>query len=41
VQSGVLFAECQRRGGGWWWASIKLNRCRKGIANINGQLPCE
>jgi hypothetical protein len=25
----------------WWRASIKLNRCRKGIANINGQLRCE
>jgi hypothetical protein len=41
VQSGVLHADCQRRNGAWWRASIKINRCSRGIANIDGQLRCE
>jgi len=41
VRHGVLYADCQRRNGDWWRASIKLNRCRKGVENNNGQLRCE
>ena len=41
VRSGVLYAECRRRNGDWWRASIKLDRCRRGVENINGQLRCD
>jgi hypothetical protein len=41
VQNGVLYADCQRRNGNWWRASITVNHCRRGIANIDGQLRCE
>jgi hypothetical protein len=40
VDRGHLEAECQRLDGRWRWTRLDLDRCGRGIRNVDGRLEC-